>query len=86
MKKLKELFNDILNSFKTGKDGFSSRKLAAFTIIILVIITHIKWFNSDKWEYLGEVLAFDFTFILACLGLTTWQSVKENGTKNENNS
>ena len=81
--KVKELFNDILNSFKTGKDGFSSRKLAAFTVIVLVIITHVKWFNSDKWEYLGEVLGFDFLFILTCLGLDTWQSVKESNSTKE---
>jgi len=86
MKKIKEIFNDILASLKTDKFGFSARKLSALVVIMLVVITHIKWFNSDKWEYLGEVLAFDFTFILACLGLTTWQSVKENGTKTENNS
>ena len=78
MKKLKEIIENILNSFKNNKDGFSSRKLSAFIVIILVIITHIKWYNSDKWEYLGEVLAFDFTFVLACLGLTTWQAVKES--------
>jgi hypothetical protein len=86
MKKLKEIVENILNSLKNNKDGYSARKLSGLIVMILVIATHIKWFNSDKWEYLGEVLAFDFTFILACLGLTTWQSVKENGTKTENNS
>ena len=78
MNKIKEILENILGSFKTDKQGFSARKLAAFTVIVLVIATHVKWFNSDKWEYLGEVLAFDFTFVLACLGLTTWQAVKES--------
>ena len=79
--KLKEIFENILGSFKTDKAGFSARKLAAFTVIILVIVTHVKWFRSDRWEYLGEVLGFDFLFILTCLGLATWQQVKENGAK-----
>lgn len=78
MKKIKEILENILGSFKTDKQGFSARKLAAFTVIVLVIITHVKWFRSDRWEYLGEVLGFDFLFILTCLGLATWQSVKES--------
>lgn len=78
MKKLKEIVENILNSLKNNKDGYSARKLSGLIVMILVIATHVKWFNSDKWEYLGEVLAFDFTFILACLGLTTWQAVKES--------
>jgi len=86
MKKIKEIFDNILGSFSTDKKGWSARKLAAFTVIILVIITHVRWYRSDRWEYLGEVLGFDFLFILTCLGLATWQSVKENGTKTENNS
>ena len=82
MNKIKEILENILGSFKTDKQGFSARKLAAFTVIVLVIITHVKWFRSDRWEYLGEVLGFDFLFILTCLGLATWQSVKEsNSTK-----
>jgi len=78
MNKIKEILENILGSFKTDKTGFSARKLAAFTVIILVIITHVKWYRSDRWEYLGEVLGFDFLFILTCLGLATWQSVKES--------
>lgn len=78
MEKLKEIFDNILNSLSTNNKGWSARKLSALIIILLVIATHVKWFNSDKWEYLGEVLAFDFTFVLACLGLTTWQAVKES--------
>ncbi len=84
--KLKEVFENILGSFSTDKKGYSARKLAAFTVIVLVIITHVKWYRSDRWEYLGEVLGFDFLFILTCLGLATWQSVKESGAKDKSNS
>lgn len=84
---MKKIFSDILSSLKSGKEGFSARKLSALVIIIMVVILHIKWFRSDRWEYIGEVLGFDFMFILCCLGLATWQAVTENKSikDNENN-
>ena len=80
MKKLKEILHNILESLKTNKDGFSARKLSALVIMVMVVCLHVKWFRSDRWEYIGEVLGFDFMFILCCLGLATWQSIKENAT------
>ena len=77
MNKLKEIFNNILHSLKTDKEGYSARKLSALVIIIMVIILHVKWFRSDKWEYISEVLFLDYTFVLVCLGLATWQAIKE---------
>ena len=78
MKKIKEVLNNILESLKTGRTGFSARKLSALVIMVMVVCLHVKWFRSDRWEYIGEVLGFDFMFILCCLGLATWQSIKEN--------
>lgn len=63
----------------TTKGGFSARKMSAFVVILCVTIAHIKWFKSDRWEYLGEVLTLDFSFICVCLGLTTYENIK---TKN----
>lgn len=83
MKKIKEIFENILNSLKTDKEGFSARKLSALVIMIMVVCLHVKWFRSDRWEYIGEVLGFDFMFILCCLGLATWQSVKEKAMDSE---
>ena len=83
MKKLKEILENILNSFKTNAEGYSARKISAFIIMIMVVCLHIKWFRSDRWEYIGEVLGFDFMFILCCLGLATWQSVKEKALDSE---
>jgi hypothetical protein len=75
---MKQLINKILGSLDThSKNSFSARKLSAFVVMVLVIVLHVKWFKSDKWEYIAEVLALDFTFILVCLGLATWQSIKE---------
>lgn len=83
MKKIKEILNNILHSLKTDKEGYSARKLSAFIIILMVVILHIKWFNSSRWEYVGEILAFDFTFILTCLGLTTLENIKTKDKENE---
>lgn len=83
MKKIKEIFENILKSLKTDKEGFSARKLSALVVMIMVVCLHVKWFRSDRWEYIGEVLGFDFMFILCCLGLATWQSVKEKAIDSE---
>ena len=72
--------NWLKGSFESNNKGASARKLCAFVIIVMVVITHIKWFNSDRWEYLTIVLGLDFTFVLVCLGLATWQYMKKDET------
>jgi hypothetical protein len=67
----------------TTKGGFSARKMSAFVVLICVIIAHVKWFKSDRWEYLGEVLTLDFGFVCVCLGLTTYENIKTKSTKDE---
>lgn len=67
----------IKGAFEANNAGASARKLSAFVIIVMVVITHIKWFKSDRWEYLTIVLGLDYTFVLVCLGLATWQYMKE---------
>jgi hypothetical protein len=83
MNKLKEVLNNLLDSFKNNSNGYSARKISAFTIIVMVISLHIKWFNSDKWEYVGEILALDFAFISVALGMTTYEAIKKNNTMKE---
>lgn len=70
-------FNWIKGSFEANNTGASARKLSAFAVVALVVVTHIKWFKSDRWEYLTIVLGLDYTFILVCLGLATWQAMKK---------
>lgn len=74
---MKEFFNKIVSAFDNHSRGFSARKLSAFVIILCVIVCHIKWFRSDRWEYLGEVLALDYGFVCVCLGLTTYEQIKK---------
>lgn len=80
-----EIISKLISSFDTSNKGFSARKLSAFTAIVLVCIVHVKWLNSDRWEYLAEILAMDYMFILTLLGFTTWQYIKKD-QKIENES
>jgi len=75
---MKKIFNDLLNSFNTNEGGFSSRKLTAFAIIVLVIATHIKWLMIGNLTQLEMVLTIDYTFILTLFGMTTWSGIKNS--------
>jgi len=77
-------YQKIVASLENNKLGFSARKLSAFIVIVMVVILHIKWFRSDEWQYIAEVLGFDYTFILVCLGLATWQQIKQKETPDTN--
>ena len=79
MEKLREILDNLLDSFKTN----SGRQLSAFVIIIMVVVLHIKWFQSDKWEYVGEILALDFAFVSVALGMTTYEAIKKNSQPKE---
>ena len=83
MKKIKEVLNNLLDSFKTNSGGWSARKLSAFVIIVMVVSLHIKWFQSDRWEYIGEILGLDFAFVSVALGMTTYESIKKNSQTKE---
>jgi hypothetical protein len=49
----------------------------------MVVVLHIKWFQSDKWEYVGEILALDFAFVSVALGMTTYEAIKKNSQTKE---
>lgn len=83
MKKIKEVLNNLLDSFKTNSGGYSARKISAFVIIVMVVSLHIKWFQSDRWEYIGEILGLDFAFVSVALGMTTYESIKKNSQTKE---
>jgi hypothetical protein len=74
---MKEFINKLIGALDTHtKTAFSARKLSAFVVVILIIITHAKWFKSDHWEHLDSVLALDYGFISLCLGMTTYEAIK----------
>ena len=82
---MKDILNKLTGTLDTHSKGvFSARKVSAFIVVLLIIILHIKWFKSDRWEYLGEVLGFDYGFISLCLGMTTYEAIKTK--QNESNN
>lgn len=67
---------DIIDSFKMGNTGFSSRKLTAFTIISCIVAAHIKWLCMGDFSLIGEVLIIDYGFVAALFGMTTYSGLK----------
>jgi hypothetical protein len=67
---------NILNSFKMGNSGFSSRKLTAFSIIACIIAAHVKWLSLGDFTQLGEVFIIDYGFVAALFGMTTYSGLK----------
>lgn len=75
---MREILKNILASFDNDTKGYSSKKLTALTIIVLVSIIHIKWITLGDFSQLEMVLTIDFTFIATMFG------INEYGKKNEN--
>lgn len=73
---MKEIFDNILKSFSNGTEGYSSRKLTAFAIVGMVIVTHIKWLTIGNLSQLETVLTIDYGFIAALFGMTTYSTLK----------
>lgn len=84
---MKKILSDLIDSFRMNEVGFSSRKLTAFVILILVMVIHIKWIMAGNFSDIEMVLTIDYAFISALFGMTTFQNVKyskkEDETKNE---
>ena len=81
---MKEIMDNILKSFNTKREGYSSRKLTAFVIVLMVIITHIKWLTLGNLSQMEMVLGIDYAFIAALFGMTTYHSLKSHGGKDDN--
>ena len=78
---MKEIMDNILKSFNTKREGYSSRKLTAFVIVLMVVITHIKWLTLGNLSQLEMVIGIDYGFIAALFGMTTYHSLKSQGDK-----
>ncbi len=73
---MKKILDNILASFSNKHEGFSSRKLTAFAIIVCVIAAHIKWIMLGDFTQLELVLTIDYSFIATLFGMTTYSSLK----------
>lgn len=80
---MKRFFKNIESSLDdhNHKEGFSSRKLSAFVIMICILSAHIAWLwyaiNKSDFGLLIPVLTIDFGFIVTALALTTYSKSKE---------
>ena len=68
----------IIESFKMGSKGFSSRKLTAFAVITCSIAAHVKWLCVGDFSLIGEVFIIDYGFVAALFGMTTYSSIKKS--------
>jgi len=82
---MKELINNVLKSFNGNAEGYSSRKLTAFAIILCVIAIHIKWLTLGNLSQLEMVLTIDYGFIAALFGMTTYSALKNKKDDEEPN-
>lgn len=77
---MKELIQKTLSALDTHSVGFSARKLSAFVVIVCCIAAHIKWMALGDFSQLTTVLTIDYGFIGLCLGMTTIEAIKKNGS------
>ena len=73
---MKRIYEGILGSFDNEPKGFSSRKLTAFILILMVVMVHIKWMVLGDFSQLEMVLTIDYAFIASLFGMTTYSSMK----------
>jgi len=67
-----KLLEDLYKSFGNNKDGFSARKLSAFTGVTIAAIATFRFCDE---KVLTDVLAAWLLFSLLCLGIITLQQV-----------
>ena len=79
---MKEFINKIIASLDNHSKGFSARKLSALVVMGCVIAAHVKWFSIGDLTMLGEVLVIDYGFIGLCLGMTTYEAIKNKSIDN----
>ena len=77
---MKEILQKTLSALDTHSVGFSARKLSAFVVICCCIAAHVKWMALGDFSQLTTVLTIDYGFIGLCLGMTTYQAIKTNGS------
>ena len=74
--KLKEIFDNILNSLKSNKQGYSARKLTSIVLIGCVVFAHYMIFrNENALEVFENVILYDFGMVAVLLGLVDAQDL-----------
>lgn len=79
---LRRLFSKVMLSFENSKEGFSGRKLSAFTGVMMAVA--VTLFYLAEKDMLSALYAW-LLFALICLGIVTIGNLIElkNGKKDE---
>jgi hypothetical protein len=77
---MKDIFNKLINSFDNNTDGFSARKLTAFSLMVCIAYIHLKFIDTT---IAIEALIIDLCGVLVVLGIVTAEQVIK--LKNGNN-
>lgn len=87
MPEQKGFWKKILSTLDTTTTGgFSARKVSAAIVMLCVFVAHIAWikraFMTDNFTLMESILAIDYAFVAACLGMTTYERIKTNNANN----
>ncbi len=82
MKKLKDVINNIIQSFSNEQGGWSARKLTAFWFVMLTTYLEVKFCNNVT---LLEIVIVNILLILLLLGIITFEQIIKfrSGSNNE---
>jgi len=77
---MKEFIQNIIGSLNNKSDGFSGKKLTAFTIVACITAAHIKWIMLSDFSQLVPVLSADYAVICVLFGINVVDK-KQNPTE-----
>lgn len=81
---MRKIFNNLIASFTTDKDGYSARKLSAFAAVVVAMYITVKLIPiAAQIDALYAWLGFG----LLCLGIVTVEQIinlKNNKNDNQN--
>ena len=81
---MKNIIKNILGSFNNKDEGFSARKLTAFTLILCIVFMHLVWGKNNNFTV--EILICDIIGVAFFLGLITAdQIIRFKNDKKEDN-
>lgn len=85
--KIKQILDNILNSFNNSPDGYSLKKLTAFITLIFgfispIIVWEIYAYKYKDFTLLIGVLGVVSSFVLVVLGIHVYQESKKDNNDN----
>jgi len=78
---MKEFIHNILASLNNKAEGYSGKKLTAFSLVVCVLVAHIKWITLGDFSQLIPVLTCDYAFISVLFGINEYGKKQEKSEK-----